>query len=305
MIPVGLRVDVDTYRGTRLGVPALVELLAKHGVQATFFMTVGPDNMGRHLWRLLKPRFLLKMLRSNAASLYGWDILLRGTFWPGPAIGTRLADIVRLPHQAGHEVGLHAWDHHSWQVNIDRYSQPAMLRQLRAGFDRLADILGTAPTCSAAAGWRCNEQALLLKEEFNFDYNSDCRGDRLFRPQVGQRLLAPQIPVTLPTFDEIIGSDGIDHSNYNAYILDRILAADRNADQLNVYTIHAEVEGIALHRQFEQLLIEARRRGIAFQPLRQLLPQDAAALPIDRVVRHEQPGREGWLAWQASALASR
>lgn len=296
MIPVGLRVDVDTFRGTRLGVPALVELFAKHGVRATFFMTVGPDNMGRHLWRLLKPQFLLKMLRSNAANLYGWDILLRGTLWPGTAIGKHLPDIVRLPQQAGHETGLHAWDHHSWQVNIDRYSRPAMQRQLRLGFDRLADILGAAPTCSAAAGWRCNEQALLLKEEFNFLYNSDCRGHSMFRPRIDQRLLAPQVPVTLPTFDEIIGSNGIDLDNFNGYILDRC-----KPGQLNVYTVHAEVEGIALHRQFEQLLEQARQRGIAFQPLGELLPQSAAgSLPADSVLKRTLPGREGWLAWQGS-----
>lgn len=299
MIPVGLRVDVDTFRGTRMGVPALVDVLAKHGVQATFFMTVGPDNMGRHLWRLLKPQFLLKMLRSNAASLYGWDILLRGTFWPGAVIGDRLADIVRLPQQAGHEVGLHAWDHHSWQVNIDRYSRDAMLRQLREGFDKLADILGAAPTCSAAAGWRCNELALQLKEEFGFAYNSDCRGRDVFRPIVAGTPLAPQIPVTLPTYDEIIGSDGVNDDNFNAHILDRC-----SADRLNVYTIHAEVEGIALHRQFEQLLIEAKRRGIAFQPLRQLLQQASKqALPDDALVKRALPGREGWLAWQGSDAA--
>jgi undecaprenyl phosphate-alpha-L-ara4FN deformylase len=300
MIPVGLRIDVDTYRGTRLGVPALVDTLARHGICATFFMTVGPDNMGRHLWRLLKPRFLLKMLRSNAANLYGWDILLRGTFWPGAMIGDRLANIIKLPQQANHEMGLHAWDHHSWQVNIDRYSQTAMQQQLRDGFNKLADILGVAPTCSAAAGWRCNEAALLLKERFQFQYNSDCRGDRLFLPSVNNQLLAPQIPVTLPTYDEIIGSDGIDNDNFNSHILDRC-----KPDQLNVYTIHAEVEGIALHRQFEQLLIEAQQRGIVFQPLGELLrATDRHQLPAERVVKHALPGREGWLAWQGSAVGA-
>jgi undecaprenyl phosphate-alpha-L-ara4FN deformylase len=297
MIPVGLRIDVDTYRGTRLGVPALVDTLARHDIRATFFMTVGPDNMGRHLWRLLKPQFLLKMLRSNAANLYGWDILLRGTFWPGTVIGDRLAHIIKLPQQAGHEMGLHAWDHHSWQVNIDRYSQSAMQQQLRDGFNKLADILGTAPTCSAAAGWRCNEAALLLKEQFKFQYNSDCRGNRLFLPRINNQLLAPQVPVTLPTYDEVIGSDGIDNDNFNAYILDRC-----RPNQLNVYTIHAEVEGIALHRQFERLLIEARQRGIVFQPLGELLHAvDRSQLPAECVVKHALPGREGWLAWQSSA----
>ena len=36
---LALKIDVDTYHGTRKGVPRLVELLRKHGAGATFFFT--------------------------------------------------------------------------------------------------------------------------------------------------------------------------------------------------------------------------------------------------------------------------
>jgi len=197
---VGLRIDVDTFRGTRRGVPALCRLLEERRICATFFFSVGPDNMGRHLRRLWRPAFARKMLRTRAASLYGWDVILRGTILPGPVIGERLGPVIRAAADAGHEIGLHAWDHHAWQARIDAMDGAAIREHLRRGFDLLARIAGREPVASAAPGWRCPERILPEKETFPFRYNSDCRGERIFRPVVaGRRLEQVQIPTTLPT----------------------------------------------------------------------------------------------------------
>lgn len=296
-ITVGLRVDVDTLRGTRYGVPRLLELLAKHHISASFFFCVGPDNMGRHFWRLLTPRFLVKMLRSKAANLYGWDILLRGTLWPGPEIGRRCAAIIRAAASAGHEIGLHAWDHHAWQSRSDRWTVAQQRIETERGLSRLKEIVGKAIDCAAAAGWRADQNTIDAKEALALRYNSDCRGERLFRPRLANGAAGtPQIPVTLPTFDEVIGR-ATERPRYNDFILSRMVAG-----RLNVYTIHAEVEGIALAQDFDRLLCAAVDHGIGFVTLGSLLPVAIDGLPVDSVSLAPLPGREGDVAWQTSAI---
>jgi undecaprenyl phosphate-alpha-L-ara4FN deformylase len=240
----------------------------------------------------LKPAFLLKMLRSNAASLYGWDILLAGTFWPGRQIAKHLPEVIRQTWAAGHEVGLHAWDHHKWQKRIETMTGAQSRREIDKGVRALQAILGVKPACSAAAGWKCTEQVLLEKETFGFLYNSDCRGQSIFRPLINGQLCAPQIPVTLPTYDELIGRNGVSNANYNETVLDMI-----RPGQLNVLTIHAEVEGGICAGLFEQFLLLARQRGIEFVPLQELLPP-VEQIPSGRIQLGSLSGREGSMCLQ-------
>jgi len=290
---LGLRIDVDTFRGTRDGVPNLLKLLASRQIRASFFFSVGPDNMGRHLLRLFRPSFLMKMIRSGAPGLYGWDILLKGTLWPGPVIGRRLAPVIRTASDAGHEIGLHAWDHHAWQVHVEEMDGPSIYDTLKKGADLIETITGTPPVCSAVPAWRCTDAALIEKEKFPFAYNSDCRGGSVFYPLVdGRALPQPQIPVTLPTYDEVIGRDGISPANYNEHILSLL-----RPGKLNVLTIHAEAEGIACLPLFEGFIEEAGRRDIMVCPLGELIsdfpPREQAV-----VVQGEMKGRDGWISCQ-------
>jgi undecaprenyl phosphate-alpha-L-ara4FN deformylase len=292
MMDLGLRVDVDTLNGTRSGVPSLCRLFRRHGLRASFFFSVGPDNMGRHIWRLLRPAFLVKMMRSKAASLYGWDIVLRGTVCPGPDIGTRAAGMIREADDDGHEIGLHAWDHHAWQTRIAKMEAADIGRVLQRGYDRLTAIIGKPPVCSAVPAWRCTPAVLKEKLSFPLTYNSDCRGSRIFYPLVdGSPLNQPQIPVTLPTYDEVIGRNGIDDDNYNAFLLGLI-----QPDRLNVLTIHAEVEGGVRSELFSRFIDAALDRGIRPMPLGNLLA--GADIDAGKMHRGTVDGREGWLSIQ-------
>ncbi len=298
---IGLRIDVDTFRGARDGIPRLMRILREREIQATWYMTLGPDNMGRHLWRLLKPAFAKKMLRSGAPSLYGWEIVLRGTMWPGPVIGESLAAALRLPDEEGHEVGVHAWDHHRWQVGLDSLSDEALDQELSRAKQAFASIYGREAQTAASPGWRCADRVLRLPSSKSFAYRSDCRGPAAaFRPVVEGRVMdQPQVPVDLPTYDEGVGGVRVDDEAWNDSLLKRI--ADGNP---HVLTIHAEAEGGVKAALFESFLDRALAEGHLFEPLRDWLGRHGVhgEAPI---VKGSVPGREGWLAMTGAMTGTR
>lgn len=63
--------------------------------------------------------------------------------------------------------------------------------------------------------------------------------------------------------------------DFNARILSHMLMNTATP----VYTIHAEVEGIACHHDFDDLLTRAADAGITFCTLGELLPDDITTLP--------------------------
>jgi undecaprenyl phosphate-alpha-L-ara4FN deformylase len=301
---LALKVDVDTLRGTREGVPALLRILERHRAGATFLFSLGPDHTGRAVKRVLRRGFVGKVARTSVLEHYGLKTLLYGTLLPGPDIGLRCAAGLRAACAAGFETGIHCWDHVRWQDGVARAGAEWTRAEMRRAAERYRDIFGEPARVHGAAGWQMNAYALAAEAELGFDYASDTRGSGPFLPVAGGRALdCPQLPTTLPTLDELIGVDGATPEHAAREVLERSRSAPPAG---HVYTLHAELEGGRLAPVFVRLLEGWRALGYELVAMRTVFERlERARLPRCAVVEGTVPGRSGTLAVQGEALAPR
>ena len=304
---IGLKVDVDTLRGTREGVPRLMALFKRLGVDATFYFSVGPDHTGRALRRVFRKGFAQKVARTSVLKHYGVKTLLYGVLLPGPDIGRqrRRRDARRARRRL-----------RSGPAYLRSRALAGLCRRRHGGMDAdveferglrglRASVFGCLPQSHAAAGWQINAHGLELEQRnMACKYASDTRGGPPFLPRLEQGVSScPQLPTTLPTFDEILGVDGVDESNIAdaVFRLSETTAADGRADPLQVFTLHAELEGMLLLQAFESLLVKWREAGAVLTRMAKIHELALQRpLPGRRVVMGEIKGRSGLLAVQAA-----
>jgi undecaprenyl phosphate-alpha-L-ara4FN deformylase len=302
---IGLKVDVDTLRGTREGVPRLTALFKKHRVDATFYFSVGPDHTGRAMRRVFRKGFAQKVARTSVLKHYGLKTLLYGVLLPGPHIGRRAGDVMRSVHDAGFEVGLHTYDHVRWQDYVAKATAAWTRVEFERGIESFQRVFGFPPQSHAAAGWQINAHGLELEQEYGLRYASDTRGGPPFLPVLAHGAsTCPQLPTTLPTFDEILGVDGVDESTIAQAIFRLSTSPDASAapreHPLQVFTLHAELEGMLLLDAFESLLVKWRESGASITRMAEIHEiATRGPLPSRAVVMGEVAGRSGQLAVQA------
>ena len=311
-----LKIDVDTYRGTREGVGQLVRLLGAYNADATFLFSLGPDHTGWALRRAFRPGFFSKVSRTSVLEHYGLKTLMYGTLLPAPDIGRDCAAEMREVRAAGFECGIHTWDHVQWQDNVARRDAAWTERMMRKAAARFALVFGAAPATHGAAGWQMNPFAFAEHDTAAYRYASDGRamlsengalasqasGPHRLRDG-GKTLSCIQLPTTLPTLDELLGReiDGklITTGNIAAHLLKLTAGARRD----HVYTLHAELEGQKLAPIFEQLLAGWQAQGYRLASMANYYDKvKNDALPLCPIAWGELPGRSGQLIVQGDAL---
>lgn len=292
---LALKIDIDTDRGTRLGVPPLLRLFAEFNIHATFLFSLGPDNTGRAIRRIFRPGFFRKVARTNVLGMYGLRTLLNGVLLPGPDIGKRNAPIMRAVRDAGHEVGVHCYDHIRWQDGLAYMSHADVQAEFAKALAAFERIFEEPARTAGAAGWQANRYSLEVYDAARLDYASDARGERPFYPRVGEKTFRTlQVPTTLPTLDELLGRPEYPESQ----LIDHYLHLMR-ADRPNVYTGHAEIEGMSRLGWFRRLLTATRAKGVKLCAVRDVAAAALArptAIPAYELYAGTVEGRSGTLA---------
>jgi undecaprenyl phosphate-alpha-L-ara4FN deformylase len=297
---IALKIDVDTYRGTREGAMRLAELLERLDVHATFLFSLGPDHTGRALKRIFRPGFFAKVQRTSVLEHYGLKTLLYGVLLPGPHIGRRCKQQMRAILRRGFETGVHTWDHVRWQDGVARADEAWTRRELTLARNQYIDVFGEPPRVHGAAGWQMNAYVPALERELGFQYASDTRGSSPFLPaNAAASAAVPQLPTTLPTLDELVGRTDLQRADPVEHLL-ALTAARPDRDE--VFTLHAELEGGKYLPDFERLIRAWRERGRRLTDLGSFAGQlDLARLPRTAIIDGSVPGRSGTLATQGVA----
>ena len=203
------------------------------------------------------------MLRSNAASLYGPKTMMYGTLLPSPMIGKKLTDEIRSVGKAGHEVGVHGWDHIRWHDKADRMSFKKVERDYlnaRAEFER---IFGKPARSSSAGLERVRELAegsgKLLQTVLCFRH---AWWDAMFS-QRRRTFSVLEIPSTLPTWDH--AELGLLPTTTRSRL---IIAASSGLTE--VHSIHTEVEATAKLALFRKQLVLWKTDGVSFVTLEEI-----------------------------------
>jgi undecaprenyl phosphate-alpha-L-ara4FN deformylase len=270
---LGIKVDVTTRRGARIGVPQLMGLFVKHQVRATFFFALGPDRRWGRSWL------------------------------PGRAISRRAISVMREARDSGFEVGISSYDPMRWMQHIDDADEHWTRKEIGRACDAFLQLMDTPAQSHAAAGWRMNRHAYRLTQRFAFRYGSDTRGICPFMPvRNAEVILCPQLPTTLAPLDEIM----VDQHVALDEAVERMLRATESPPESgHIYSACAEHEGVRYASAFEKLLSGWRTQGYGAIALEDFLfDMNLARLPRHSVTAGTIPGRPHEVAIQGREFLS-
>ena len=247
--------------------------------------------------RVFRRGFVKKVMSASPAASYGIRTMLYGTLLPAPDIGTRKEAVSRMreAEAAGHECGVHAWDHVDWHDRLPNMDRTEVFGTFGRAAERFEEIFGRTAEVAGAPGWTANGLSVEAYEARGIRVASDTRGGSPFRPLRADGIPSSlvEVPTTLPTLDELLAFDEFAGARREGTV-ERLRCAVLEGSSIHVHSIHTEIEGgRALASLFERQMAAWAAEGVRFLTLSEVAADtgQTANLPVRALVTATVRGR--------------
>ena len=167
-----LRVDLESDKGIKKGVPKLLDLLKKHNIKASFYLSIGGES---NIFEILKYRGNLKTSRERKIKVWSLKDKLRMAFFPRDFVKENKKILKRILEE-GHELGLHGWKHREWTRGLEKID---IKKKIKDSINKYIQLFGKKPTSFASPGFNINNKVLEILEKNKIIFISDFPGSKL------------------------------------------------------------------------------------------------------------------------------
>ena len=279
---IALKVEVPSLKGTDQGFSNLLALFQEHKIRGSFFFSMAESSVGDSTFKRAWSKTMELVAKSSQSENQSETV----------------SNAMLSAIEAGQEIGLCAYDCIEWNNKAAHADADWTRHQLALASEAFEKIAGHAPRMFAAANSQINPHLLKLEEKQGFLFASDTRGKYPFYPVLQNvRSGCPQIPVTLPTIDEMLLEDGVTVENVHEYLYAesrRVLPAG------HVFMFRTDPESLEYLPIVEKLLVMWKGQEGMIRPLGELFKElELETLPTHQVGWEEVPGTGRYLATQS------
>jgi len=178
-----LRIDLESDKGIREGVPKILALLKEFDVKASFYVSMGGES---NILELLKYR--KKLPGKRKVSVFSRGEILRMVILPKDFI-TENKKILQRILAEGHELGIHGWKHREWTRGLEQLN---VRKVIRKAIKKYIKLFGKKPQSFCAPAFRMNQEVVKILSSEGIKVISDFEGDS---PKKINRLI--NVPITL------------------------------------------------------------------------------------------------------------
>lgn len=161
-----IRIDLESRKGIKEGLPNLLDLFNKYNVKGSFYLTMGGES---NIFDILKNRGGMNSAGERKIKLWSFKDKLKMVFMPVD-FASKNKRILKGVLKEGHELGLHGWKHREWTRNLDKVNIGKRLDQMIYRYEK---YFGVYPRSWSSPGFNINKKVLLELKKRGITHISD------------------------------------------------------------------------------------------------------------------------------------